>query len=1020
MSNYKEPDHLNKSASNETPHRSRIKNKKEKMKRSEKSAAKAAAAAAGTSSDTAAASGSPLKNIDKKKALKIAVIAILAIALAVILYTAVVIIKAPDIETDNIYSLLSQSSVLYDDDGNIMDTAYGDQNRTIVEIDKIPDHVKYAFIALEDKTFETHHGFNIIRIFGAIKDALFSGGGISGTSTITQQLARNLYLEDKMYERSLSRKITEAYYAIILEKKLNKDEILEAYLNTIFFGCGFGIQTASQAYFSKDIEDVTLAEAAALASMPQMPSEFALVVSADANEVSDDDPKLIMKSGDTAYLWNDACKDRMETCLYLMNQQGYITDEEYEEALKVEIKDIVNPNLDALNTLSNYFADFAIETVIEDLQSQLGYSEEEAIQMVYNGGLQIYTTMDSQAQSIIEEEFRNDDNFPVATGYSTDGSGNIIGDGGNVLLYAYSYYINSDGKFVLSSDEYKKNDDGSVTIYDGKRLNIYDTIVQDNKTDYSVEFKSMYVIEDGLIYSMDGGYVNIPQEYKSRDKDDNLVISADFFKDYPTFFTEEDGKLYTDQFTLKQKVVQPQAAMTIVDNSTGQVKAMIGGRKTSGRMLFNRATTPQQPGSSLKPISVYSAALQKSFELSQNGEKFTFVDNGFDKQGAKGWGTYLTAASIVDDEPTTINGNRWPVNSYSGYAGLYTLRTALQQSVNVCAVKILAQVGVDYSANLVEKFGISTLSRDSSANDLNLAALAMGGMTKGVSTLEMASAYTTFVNLGVHKSYSIYTKVTTRSGDLLLEPEVKETKVLDPGVAWIMTDILKTVVSEGIGSPAAISGLSVGGKTGTTDDQYDIWFCGFTASYSAALWIGNDVNIPLSSYSNMAARLWGRIMSQVDAAYGGSYPSAPSNVVQVAIETKSGLLATDASGSHVRKEYFTSGTQPTESDTAHKTVDICTASGYLATPSCTSVTTKSGIMRPYVPSSSVGDIGSELPHYYCNLHNPDPDTYLAEPGKNVTIVAPPATPPDDDEHEGEEDDDPSSDSGNGNQKKKDQ
>ena len=141
-------------------------------------------------------------------------------------------------------------------------------------------------------------------------------------------------------------------------------------------------------------------------------------------------------------------------------------------------------------------------------------------------------------------------------------------------------------------------------------------------------------------------------------------------------------------------------------------------------------------------------------------------------------------------------------------------------------------------------------------------------------------------------------------------------------------------------------------------------------------------------------------MSQVDAAYGGSYPSAPSNVVQVAIDTKSGLLATDASGSHVRKEYFTSGTQPTESDTAHKTVDICTASGYLATPSCTSVTTKSGIMRPYVPSSSVGDIGSELPHYYCNLHNPDPDTYPAEPGKNVTIVAPPATPPDDDEHEG--------------------
>lgn len=136
---------------------------------------------------------------------------------------------------------------------------------------QIPDHVQKAFIALEDKTFESHHGFNIIRIFGAVKDALFNGGHISGTSTITQQLARNLYLTDEMQERTLSRKITEAYYSVILEKKLSKSEILEAYLNTVYFGCGYGVQTAAQAYFSKDIEDVTVAEAAALAAMPPVP-----------------------------------------------------------------------------------------------------------------------------------------------------------------------------------------------------------------------------------------------------------------------------------------------------------------------------------------------------------------------------------------------------------------------------------------------------------------------------------------------------------------------------------------------------------------------------------------------------------------------------------------------------------------------------------------------------------------------------------------------------------------------------
>ena len=117
--------------------------------------------------------------------------------------------------------------------------------------------------------------------------------------------------------------------------------------------------------------------------------------------------------------------------------------------------------------------------------------------------------------------------------------------------------------------------------------------VYKRQTDYSVEFKKMYVIEDGTLYVINGGYVNIPQGYKSRDNDDNLVISAQFFEDYPNFFEESDGKMYTSEFTLNQKVIQPQAAMTIIDNATGQIKAMIGGRNTSGRKLFNRATSPR-------------------------------------------------------------------------------------------------------------------------------------------------------------------------------------------------------------------------------------------------------------------------------------------------------------------------------------------------------------------------------------------------------------------------------------------
>ena len=241
--------------------------------------------------------------LNKKQFLKFLVCIFLAMALLCMTYVGVIIMKAPKIETDNIYSLLSQSSVLYDDKGEIIDNVFADQNRTIVEINQIPKNVQNAFIALEDKTFETHHGFNIIRIFGAIKDALLGGGSISGTSTITQQLARNLYLTDTMQERSLSRKITEAYYAVILEKNLSKSEILEAYLNTVNFGSGYGVQTAAQAYFSKDIEDVTLFEAAALAAMPQLPTTYALVKQVSVDSITEDTDNLIKKNGDYAYAY---------------------------------------------------------------------------------------------------------------------------------------------------------------------------------------------------------------------------------------------------------------------------------------------------------------------------------------------------------------------------------------------------------------------------------------------------------------------------------------------------------------------------------------------------------------------------------------------------------------------------------------------------------------------------------------------------------------------------------------------
>ena len=1009
MNHYEDKDKVNKPSGDSVPQYSR-RRKKEEEKNNKKSSRrekfeKKATAANQTAASAGAAENSKKNNKKKKKyrinfkrIILLCFCLCLLAGMAVVGWVASIIMDTPDIDTSDINSMLTQSSTLYDDKGEVIDTVVGSDGakRTIVSISQIPMDLQNAFIALEDKTFREHKGFNIIRIFGAIKDGILTGD-ISGTSTLTQQLARNVYLPDEMQIKSLERKIKEAYYTVLMEERLNKDQILEAYLNTVNFGEAYGVQAAAQVYYSKDVEELTLAECASLAAIPQLPNHHKLVKQVSATEITDETENLIVKDGDVAYVWNDAASGRIKTCLALMLEQGYITQEEYEEAVATEVKDIVNPNTEMLKSKTNYFADYAIKTVLSDLQTELGYSYEQARDLVYSGGIKIYTTMNTEMQEIIEKELSNDSNFPTLVVSKKDANGNILDDYGNIMLYKYSNYITSKGYFRLNTSEYKWNDDGSLTVFRGKRLHFYDTTVA-GKTDISVEFKNMYVEENGTFYTIAGGYINIPQAYKSKDSDGNLVVSAQFFEDYPGFLKQSGERVVTKGFTLNQMVIQPQSAMTIVDNETGQVKAMVGGRKVNGRMILNRAVATRQSGSSIKPLTVYAAALQKSFELEAAGETFPLVDSEYGFQGDALWGDYLTAASIIDDEPTTVNGQKWPVNSPNTYNGLIPMRNALQKSLNICAVKIMQQVGTDYCFDLAEKFGLTTLVREGGVNDNNLAALALGGQSNGVTTLEMASAYTTFVNDGVHKSYSVYTKVTTRTGDIILEPEITETEVLDPGVAWIMRDMLQSVVTEGLGAPAKVAGVKSGGKTGTTSDQFDIWYCGFTSKYSAAVWVGSDLNIKLSSMSNKAASLWGKIMNQMPEVASGTYSAKPSNVISVQIDTKSGMLATDASGKHSRTEYFTKGTQPTETDTLHQTANVCTESGFMATPSCPDYDEVSGILRPYTPNKRVADLDAELPHYFCNLHNPDPDVYNTKKGLEVTIVMP-----------GELDDDPEED-----------
>lgn len=664
--------------------------------------------------------------------------------IAVSAYTYNIISKAEAIDPKNIYEELDKNSYIYDSKGKIISTLYYEEDRNIIKIDEMPEDLIHAFIAIEDKTFYQHHGINVKRTIGAIVQKLLGKSeSISGTSTITQQLARNVYLADIKSERSIQRKIVELYYALLIEKDLSKDEILEVYLNTVYFGYqNYGIETAARTYFSKDVEDLTLEECAALAALPQAPDTYALL----KNEEGEYRTK-IKKTGLYA---NDISKDRRDLVLDLMVEQQYISKKKADEARK-DLIDFINPDLGGEDNKYTYWNDYVLDTVISDLMEKYDLDEETATQLAYTGGLRIYSTLDSKIQSIIYKEFKNDDNYPWAA---------------------------------------------------------------------------------------------------------------------------ED----------------PQSAMVVCEVKTGQVKAMVGGRKTSGKKLFNRATNPRQPGSSIKPLAVYSAALQKSYELEKKGQQWDFVDYHHDKQGAKGFGSYITAGSRVVDEKMYFDGSIWPYNVTRTFSGNQTFRTAVQQSINTCAVKIQLQVGTDYSINMLKKYGISTLVEEGDTNDLNPASMALGAMTKGTTPLDMALAYATFPNKGIRNSAVCYTKVVDSDGNIILTGEAEKTKVLDEGVAWIMTDVLKSVVKyNGI---AILDGVEAGGKTGTTNDQYDIWFDGFTPKYSASLWIGTDHNKPLSTMSTAAAAMWRKVMNQIPDIDSGSYPEQPSNVI------------------YQRGEYYTEGTEP--------------------------------------------------------------------------------------------------------------
>lgn len=583
-------------------------------------------------------------------------------------------------------------SVVLDNQGNQTATLVASgSNRKNVTIDEIPLNLQHAFVAIEDARFYDHHGIDIQGIARAAFVGITSGRFSEGASTLTQQLLKNTVFTEWTSERSpadkIERKIQEQYLAIQLEKKVDKDWIMENYLNAINLGQNtLGVAVASERYFGKEVSDLTLSECAVLAAITQSPNKFNPITNPDKNA------------------------ERREKVLRNMRDQGWITQSEYDEAMADNVYDriqLVNVELQATN-INSYFIDELTDQVINDLVAQKGYTETQAYKALYQSGLTIYSTQDMAIQQIADEEVNNQDNYSETPKTSFSYRVSIRSADGTVKNYSeqtmLSYYRNPE------SAHYKSKA-------------------------YSINFADEEAAAEAI------------EQYK-----------ADIMQEGDAIVEGSEALVYT---------LQPQASLTIIDQSTGEVKAIVGGRgDKTGNKTLNRATdTTRQPGSTFKIIAAYSAAL--------------------DAGG-------LTLASVQDDAPFYYTGTETPVNNYDRrYRGFTTLREAITSSINIVTVKTLAQIGKELGWQYVQDYGFTTVdSRDITES------LALGGITIGVSNLELTAAYAAIANSGTYIKPKFYTKILDHNGNVLLDNTNSESHtVIKETTAWLLTSAMEDVMT---------------------------------------------------------------------------------------------------------------------------------------------------------------------------------------------------------------------------------
>ncbi len=729
---------------------------------------------------------------------------------------------------------LDKDSYIYyvDEQGNIqtLQKIYAETSSQWVDYEDIPEHLVHATVAIEDKRFFKHQGVDWIRTVSACLNMFMGGNSQFGGSSITQQLVKNVLLVDGQEDAddvTVQRKVLEIFRATELEKRYDKTVIMEWYLNNIFLGnrCT-GVKTAAAKYFGKELEFLTPAESACLISITNNPSKF--------------NPYRTMpdSEGKTGMEQNDV---RRINTLWVMRNEGYLTEEAYQEALNYQI---------------------VLKDGIDEEDKVADCTEESC---GYHGKI---PTFDKREDGIYY--------CPVCGSATTIG----IDASQNVYSWFVDTVLEDVGKALAERDGLAWND---------ATREIYMNLIS----------KAGYHIYSTL----------------------NMKVQ------------EQVDKIYTnlDEIPEDRSGQQLQSSIVVVDNATGDIVAMSGGVGEKDTFdAYNRAEANLQPGSSIKPLTIYAPA----FELG-----------------------IVTPATVMKDMPMKYlneedeDPNPFPKNDGRTYSYSRTIRDGVVSSVNGIAISTLSSIGTGYSFNFArDQFGLTTLvdkytnSSGKVFTDIDWSPLGMGAPTLGVSVRAMSAAYATFANNGVYREARTFTKIYNSDGEVVLHNDQDSRQIISAKTVNYMNYCLDCAAAWGTGTAADMReiGIDVCGKTGTTASMKDRWFCGFTNYYTAAVWCGYDnpevINL-VGDYSNPACRLWKKVMKPLHTGLTSQPMYNSTMLKEYIICLDSGLLATDACrqdarGNRATSAFCASEDAPRQVCNQHVMVDWCTAGEHGATEYC--------------------------------------------------------------------------------------